>query len=215
MSDRVPVPYPFAKRLMDKGLALSLLVLLAPILGAVWLAMGVDMLLSRRDRGSWLYRERRISSGREFHLLKFRTLRREVLEREGGVAGHARLFEAELGNLTWAGRRILKPWYLDELPQLFNIVLGDMSLVGPRPWPVSMVEAQVAAGHDYRNLVRAGWTGPAQVQKGVTEPAGYTELDLAYVEKCRSWSGGRIVRFDLRILWETLRLLLRGEGLRY
>jgi len=215
MADGVLVPYPFAKRLLDKSIAFAFLVLLAPILGAVWLVMGIDILLSRRDRGPWLYRERRISRGREFDLLKFRTIRSEVLVRDGGIQGHARLFESEPENLTWAGRRLLKPWYVDELPQLFNVLRGDLSLVGPRPWPVSMVEAQVAAGCDYRNLVMAGWTGPAQIQKGVTEPAGYTELDLAYVERCRSWSSGRLIRFDLRILWNTLKVIGRGEGLRY
>ncbi len=83
------------------------------------------------------------------------------------------MHEADEANLTWAGRRLLKPWYLDELPQLWNVLRGDMSLVGPRPWPPSMVANQVAKGLTYRNEFVAGWTGPAQVQKGVTESAGY------------------------------------------
>jgi lipopolysaccharide/colanic/teichoic acid biosynthesis glycosyltransferase len=78
-----------------------------------------------------------------------------------------------------------------------------------------MVQDQVAAGVDYRTRVIAGWTGPAQVQKGITEPAGFTELDLEYLEKCRSWSGLRLARYDLRILWQTVRVLARGEGLQY
>lgn len=176
--------------------------------------MGLDMLLVRRDRGPWLYRERRISRGREFDLLKFRVLRRDALHR-AYAEGQSRTHEAELENLTWAGRRLLKPWYLDELPQLFNILRGDMSLVGPRPWPLSMVHSQVAAGCYYRNLVMAGWTGPAQVQKGVTEPADATELDLAYVEACRAWRGAQLARYDLGILWQTLGVLRRGEGLDY
>ena len=92
---------------------------------------------------------------------------------------------------------------------------GDLSLVGPRPWPVAMVAEQVAAGLDYRNRVMAGWTGPAQVQKGVTEPAGYTALDLAYVEACRTWSAGRLFRHDLEILLRTAKVIARGEGLRF
>jgi lipopolysaccharide/colanic/teichoic acid biosynthesis glycosyltransferase len=207
--------YPLAKRVLDKGIAGAFVLLGAPVFAAVYVAMGLDMALSRRDRGPWLYRERRISAGRPFDLLKFRTLRREVLEREGGVAGHARLFEADPENLTWAGRRMLKPWYLDELPQLFNVLRGDMSLVGPRPWPVRMVEAQVAAGLDYRTHVMAGWTGPAQIQKGVTEPAGYTALDLAYAEKCRTFGSTRLLRYDLGILARTLKVMARGEGLEY
>jgi len=209
-----PVPYPLSKLLLDKGVAAALGVALAPVFAVALGAMGVDMLRDRRDRGPLLYRERRISRGREFDLLKFRTLRREVLEAEEGEA-HARLLEADESNLTWAGRRVLKPWYLDELPQLLNVLRGDMSLVGPRPWPPSMVAGQIAKGYDYRNRVVAGWTGPAQVQKGITEPAGYTELDLAYVDACASWPTGRLIRHDLRILWRTVQVLARGEGLRF
>ena len=209
------VPYPASKRALDKGVAIALLLLLAPLFGLVLGAIALDQLLSRRDRGTLLYRERRISRGREFDLLKFRTLRRDVLERAAGQEPHARLFEAEEANLTWSGRRILKPWYLDELPQLFNVLRGDMSLVGPRPWPPSMVAGQRTKGHDYRDHVMAGWTGPAQVQKGVTEPAGYTALDLAYVEECRTRRGLRLVSLDLDILWRTLKVMARGEGLRF
>jgi lipopolysaccharide/colanic/teichoic acid biosynthesis glycosyltransferase len=198
--------------MLDRAVAGVLVVLLSPLLALVFVATSFDRLLSRRDRGPLLYRERRISRGREFDLLKFRVLRREWLAQGGG---HARLLEADPGNLTWAGRRILKPWYLDELPQLFNILRGDMSLVGPRPWPLSMVRDQVAAGLDYRNQVMAGWTGPAQVQKGVTETAGYTGLDLAYVKASRTWSGVRLARHDLRILWRTAKVLAKGEGLRF
>jgi lipopolysaccharide/colanic/teichoic acid biosynthesis glycosyltransferase len=210
-----PVPYPALKRASDKAISSALLVLLAPVFALVGVVIGADMLISRRDRGPWLYRERRISRGRPFDLLKFRTLRREVLEREGGIGGHARLFESRPENLTWAGRRLLKPWYLDELPQLVNIIRGEMSLVGPRPWPPAMVREQVASGSDYRNHVLAGWTGPAQVQKGVTEPAGYTQLDLEYVERCRTWGGARLVRYDLGVLRRTIGVLVRGQGLQF
>ena len=207
-------PYPLAKRVEDKGLAAALVVLLSPAFALAYGSIALDRLLAKRDRGPWLYRERRISRGREFSLLKFRVLRRDVVERiaEGE---HARLYEADHENLTWAGRRVLKPWYLDELPQLFNVLRGEMSLVGPRPWPREMVDRQVDAGLDYRNRIPAGWTGPAQVQKGVVETVHYTELDLAYVEACRSWSGARLVRHDLGIVWQTVRVLLRGEGLRF
>ena len=210
-----PDLYPAPKRALDKSVAAVLSVLLAPVFAVALGAMGVDMLREHRNRGPLLYRERRVSRGREFDLLKFRTLRRDVLERVRDEESHARLYEADESNLTWAGRHVLKPWYLDELPQLFNVLRGDMSLVGPRPWPRSMVENQVAQGLDYRNEVVAGWTGPAQVQKGITESSGFAALDLEYVEACRTASGPELVCRDLGILWRTVKVLARGEGLQF
>jgi lipopolysaccharide/colanic/teichoic acid biosynthesis glycosyltransferase len=209
------IPYPLLKRVTDVSVAGALSVALAPVLAAVGAAMGLDMLIRPRDRGPFLYRERRISRGREFELLKFRTLRTDVLAQMRAQGGHARLYEADPANLTWAGRHLLKPWYLDELPQLANILRGEMSLVGPRPWPPSMVRDQIAAGKDYRLGIRAGWTGPAQVQKGAPEPTAYETVDLDYVERCRSSSPLRLVRYDLGVLRETVRVLRRGEGLRF
>jgi lipopolysaccharide/colanic/teichoic acid biosynthesis glycosyltransferase len=202
------VPYPLAKRLFDKAVSGALLLLLAPVIAVVLAAITLDMLVSSRDRGTFLYREPRVSRGRTFELLKFRTLRADV-----AAAGHARLLEAEPSNLTWAGRRILKPWYLDELPQLLNVLRGDISLVGPRPWPPQLVERQVAEGKDYRIRITAGLTGAAQVTKGGDQL--FADLDEGYVEVCRTLGGWALVRHDLRILGQTVRVLARGEGLAY
>ncbi|GIU94487.1 MAG: hypothetical protein KatS3mg012_0944 [Gaiellaceae bacterium] len=210
-----PDPYPPAKRALDRGLAVALLALLSPLFALAVGAIAWGSLRHPRDRGPFLYRERRVSAGHEFELLKFRTLRSDVLRAHAGEEGHARLLEADAANLTWAGRRVLKPWYLDELPQLLNVLRGEMSLVGPRPWPPSMVARQVEQGLDYRLRVPAGWTGPAQIQKGITDPSGYADLDLAYIEACHRSRGLGVVTRDLRILWRTVHVLARGEGLRY
>jgi lipopolysaccharide/colanic/teichoic acid biosynthesis glycosyltransferase len=207
--------YPTPKLILDKTLSGALLVVLSPLFAFLFVAMGLDALLRRRDRGPWLYRERRISRGREFDLLKFRALRRDVVEGIDPAESHARLHEADESNLTWAGRRLLKPRYLDELPQIWNVFRGDMSLVGPRPWPPSMVENQVAKGFTYRNEFVAGWTGPAQVEKGVTESSGYAVLDVAYVDACRDASAWRVIRTDLALLRRTIAVMAKGEGLRF
>jgi lipopolysaccharide/colanic/teichoic acid biosynthesis glycosyltransferase len=201
---------PLSKRVLDKTVAALLLVLLLPVVVVVLVAMALDMLLAGRDRGSFLYRERRISNGRLFDLLKFRTLRADALLRAGG---HARPHEADTSNLTWAGRKLLKPWYLDEIPQFVNVLRGDISLVGPRPWPPALVARQVAEGQDYRNRIVAGLTGPAQVTKG--SALRYADLDLEYVERVRTLGGWALVRYDLGILGQTARVIARGQGLNY
>ena len=207
--------YPTPKLILDKTLSAALLVVLSPVFAFLFVAMWVAGLARRADRGPWLYREPRISRGREFDLLKFRTLRHDVVAGIDPAESHARLHESDESNLTWAGRRLLKPRYLDELPQLWNVFRGDMSLVGPRPWPPPMVADQVAKGFTYRDEFVAGWTGPAQVEKGVTESSGYSVLDVAYVDGCRGSSVWRIVRTDLGLLWRTVVVMSKGEGLRF
>jgi lipopolysaccharide/colanic/teichoic acid biosynthesis glycosyltransferase len=185
------------------------------VLLAALATLAVDMLLVARDRGRWLYRERRISRGREFEVLKFRVLREDVLaEIAARDDAYARLYEAEHANLTRAGR-IIKRIYADELPQIFNVLRGDISLVGPRPWPVTMVETQVAKGLEYRLHVMAGWTGPAQVRKDSKAKSRATELDLEYVELCRTLTGPQLVGHDLKVIRQSLRTVLRARGLRY
>jgi lipopolysaccharide/colanic/teichoic acid biosynthesis glycosyltransferase len=88
-----------------------------------------------------------------------------------------------------------------------------MSLVGPRPWPPEMVRRQVAEGLDYRNRIPAGLTGPAQVTKG--EGIRYEDLDSRYLEAWSSLSSWALVRYDLQILWQTLAVIGRGEGLNF
>jgi lipopolysaccharide/colanic/teichoic acid biosynthesis glycosyltransferase len=209
------IPYPLAKRLFDRAVALLLIVLLSPLLLLALLVLALDMLFVPRDRGRVLYRERRISRGREFDVLKFRVLREDVLAEVAKEDGaYARLYERDHDNLTGAGR-IIKRIYADELPQLFNVLRGDISLVGPRPWPVPMVERQVSEGLDYRLHVVAGWTGPAQVRKDSRAKSQATGLDLEYIELCRTLSGPQLLRHDLKVLSQSLRTVLRGRGLRY
>ena len=191
---------PLAKRLLDIAVAVPLLVLALPLFVLVFVGY----------RGRPFYREARVSRGRTFGLLKFRTLRADVLAR---ADGHARPLEADPDNLTWLGRHVLKPWYLDEVPQFWNVLCGDFSLVGPRPWPPRLVERQRAEGLTYRDEVPAGLTGLAQLSKGSEHR--YADLDLQYVARVAELGGWGLVRYDIEILARTVAVIARGEGLSY
>ncbi|MDM8530621.1 sugar transferase [Anaerolineales bacterium HSG25] len=211
-----PLPtYPISKWLMDKLISLTFIALFSPVFLFSIVGIAIGMLLHPADRGSWFYRERRISRGRQFDVLKFRILREDVLERGRREGKHARMYEGDVENLTWAGQYLLKKWYFDELPQLFNIFKGDMSLVGPRPWPVHMVEAQIEKGITYRHLIMAGWTGPVQVTKGHNSLLKHQQIDLEYLAQCLTWPKWKLFKYDLEILRETLRTMLEGKGLKY
>jgi lipopolysaccharide/colanic/teichoic acid biosynthesis glycosyltransferase len=181
------------KRATDLALAVPLAVATAPAMAAIALWV-------RRDSpGPALYRQRRIGYGGEpFTLLKFRTM---VVGAETMGAGLA-ISDGDR-RITRAGR-LLRRLSLDELPQLLNVIRGDMSLVGPRPTVASQVELYDA--HQRRRLLaRPGLTGLAQVSGRNAIPwSERIELDVRYVE---TWSPRR----DLAILGRTARVVL-GRG---
>jgi lipopolysaccharide/colanic/teichoic acid biosynthesis glycosyltransferase len=167
-------------------------VLASPVLGLAALAIKLE------DGGPVLYRQTRVGQhGNDFELLKLRTM---VVGAEQMGAGYA--VNAGDPRITSAGR-VLRRLSLDELPQLWNVVRGDMSLIGPRPTLRYQVER-----YDERQLhrldVKPGLTGWAQVH-GRTRLtwADRIELDLWYVEH-------RSPRVDLRILLRTPRALFGG-----
>ncbi|HTI34117.1 MAG TPA: sugar transferase [Miltoncostaea sp.] len=183
-----------AKRALDLLVTVPLLVLLAPV-------MAVIAFLVRRDSpGPALFRQERIGfAGRPFTLLKFRTM---VVGAEGMGAGLAVL--AGDDRITPLGHR-LRHLSLDELPQLWNIARGDMSLVGPRPTVASQVERYTP--HQRRRLLaRPGLTGMAQVSGRNSIPwSERIEIDVRYVD-------GWTMRRDLAIMLRTALVVLRREG---
>lgn len=193
-------PFPSApvggrrKRAIDLALTAPLALALAPALGAVALWI-------RRDSpGPALYRQERVGlMGRPFTLLKFRTMVVGAERMGGGLrvsAGDQRI--------TRAGRA-LRALSLDELPQVWNVLRGDMSLVGPRPTVASQVE-RYDARQRRRLAARPGLTGLAQVRGRNAIPwSARIEIDVEYVER---WSPG----LDLRVLARTVAVVLGRRG---
>jgi lipopolysaccharide/colanic/teichoic acid biosynthesis glycosyltransferase len=193
----LPSPTPVgggAKRALDLAVALPLAVALAPVMA------GIAALVRRDSPGPALFRQQRIGyAGRPFTLLKFRTM---VVGAEGLGAGLAvSVGDSRITPLGATLRRLS----LDELPQLWNIVRGDMSLVGPRPTVASQV-ARYDERQRGRLLARPGLTGLAQVTGRNAIPwSERIEIDLAYVS---GWS----LRRDLAILARTALVVMRSEG---
>jgi lipopolysaccharide/colanic/teichoic acid biosynthesis glycosyltransferase len=180
------------RRLFDIGAAAVGLVLTAPVLGAAAAAIKLE------DRGPVLYRQRRVGlEGREFELLKLRTM---VVGAETIGAGWA-VNEGD-PRITRAGR-VLRRLSLDELPQLWNVLRGDMSVIGPRPTLSYQVE-RYTARQRRRLEVKPGLTGWAQVHGRAALPWDERiELDVWYVEHRSPW-------LDLRILARTPAALFTG-----
>ena len=180
-------------RAADLALAGTALVVSSPVLGLAALAVKLA-----GGRGPVLYRQMRVGKdGADFELLKLRTM---VVGAETQGAGLA-VDEGD-ARITGAGR-LLRRLSLDELPQLWNVVRGDMSLIGPRPTLRYQVDRYTP--HQRRRLeVRPGITGWAQVHGRAALPwADRIELDVWYVEH-------RSPLVDLKILARTPRALFRG-----
>lgn len=192
------------KELVDRLLALGFLLLLAPLFVVVAVAVKLD------SRGPVFFRQTRVGQGgRTFGLFKFRTMvrnahaMRQVLETENEHQGL--LFKIRNDPRITRVGRVLRKWSVDELPQLLNVVLGQMSLVGPRP-PLPEEVARYDGDVARRLLVKPGITGLWQVS-GRSDLAWEdgVRLDLYYVE---NWS----LAADLVILWKTVGAVLRQRG---
>jgi lipopolysaccharide/colanic/teichoic acid biosynthesis glycosyltransferase len=195
LSDPRPRPARLVKRALDAVAAGSLIVVTSPLLGAACLAIRLE------SRGSPIYRQRRIGKGgAEFDLYKLRTM---VSGAESMGAGLA-LDEGD-PRITRVGA-FLRRLSLDELPNLVNVLRGEMSLVGPRP-TVQVQVAQYSERQRGRLAVEPGITGWAQVKGRAALPwHERIELDLWYIEHWSLW-------LDLRILASTAVLLVSGRGL--
>jgi exopolysaccharide biosynthesis polyprenyl glycosylphosphotransferase len=192
------------KHAFDRAFALVALVVLAPVMVVVAVAVRTS------SPGSVLFRQRRVGrDGRPFDLLKFRTMR------DADSATHFVLPEGcAPGGVEGEDRRtrigcFLRECSLDELPQLINVLRGEMSLVGPRPERPEFVERFAGEINRYqdRHRVRSGITGWAQVHglRGQTSIGDRVEWDNYYVQNWSLW-------LDLRILALTVSEVLRFHG---
>ena len=192
-----PAPeYLFLKRLFDVVVSGCALIVLSPVMLLIGWAV-------RRDGGPAFYRQCRLTKdGKRFDVLKFRSMRVDA-EKDG----KARLASANDDRITPVGHFIRKV-RIDELPQLINILRGDMSIVGPRP-----ERPEIAAEYEkelpefsLRLQAKAGLTGYAQVYgKYNTTPYDKLQMDLMYIANPSFWE-------DLRIIFATIKILFLPES---
>ena len=206
-----------AKRTFDIALAGTVLLLASPVMAIVALLVKLD------SPGPALFRQTRVGrGGREFEIMKFRTMRQNA-DTEGAALAAARADAGEdtgtpIADLVAALKpendpritrlgRFLRNSSLDELPQLFNVVRGDMSIVGPRPLRPFEVRALVGWQHQRHN-VRPGITGIWQVLgRSTLDWDERMHLDYVYARNCS-------LRQDLRVLARTLPVVLSRDGSR-
>ncbi len=177
--------YRFSKRLFDIVVALAAIVLLLPLFILLFI------LIKRDSPGPAIFCQRRAGlNGRPFTLYKFRTMRTDI-DPYGPSPK-----DACDRRITGIGRR-LREYSLDELPQLFNVLAGQMSIVGPRPLYVEQI-AEWDDNQKRRLLVKPGLTGLAQISgRGQLTREAKLELDVKYVDSASFW-------LDITIIFKTI-----------
>ena len=186
-----------AKRMIDVICALILVVITSPVM------LITAICIKCYDSGPVLYRQVRCTiGGREFKIMKFRSMR--VDAEKDGVA---RLAARNDSRITPIGK-FIRAVRIDELPQLFNILAGDMSFIGPRPERPEIIRQYVEDMPEfvYRMKVKAGLAGYAQVYgKYNTTPYDKLKLDLSYIENYSVW-------LDIKLMLLTLKILVKAES---
>ncbi len=195
-----------AKRALDLIVAAGALVVLAPVLAAIAVAVKLD------SRGPVFFRQERLgSNGRPFHILKFRSMVQDAEAQRMGLAdrnemeGSGPLFKMKNDPRVTRTGRFLRKTSLDELPQLFNVLSGDMSVVGPRPF-VTHEAVQIQGWGRKRLDIKPGITGLWQVRGRNDVPFDeMVRLDYMYVTNWSLW-------WDIRLILQTVPRVLRGDG---
>ena len=187
------------KRAIDLAFSISLGLIVLPLFPIIALAIKLD------SPGSVFYSQERVGlGGRLFRIYKFRTMRRDA-ERDGAVWA-----QAQDDRITRTGR-FMRLTRFDELPQIWNVILGDMAVVGPRPERPEFTEilASEIPGYDLRHTVKPGLTGWAQVcyryTSSIRDTRAKVEYDLYYVKHLSVW-------FDLQILVRTIKVVIGMQG---
>lgn len=187
------------KRAFDVLVSFLGLILLSPVFLVVYIR------LRQQNDGPVLFRQERIGmGGRPFYILKFRSMRMD--SEHGGPPQLARVGDERL---TPVGK-FLREHHLDELPQLWNVFVGDMSFVGPRPERKYFIDKIMAENSDYELLyqIRPGITSMATIYNGYTDTMEKMlirlQMDLEYLQHRSLW-------LDIKVITTTVKLLINGK----
>ena len=190
---RLSIEQKFAKRAMDIVVSLLMAIVFSPFM------LVIALLIKLYDGGPVFYKQERLTLDKKvFYVLKFRSMRVDS-EKSG-----ARLAMKGDSRITPVGR-VIRNIHFDELPQIFNILKGDMSLVGPRPERPEIAEEyrREIPEFDYRLKVKAGLTGFAQVYgRYNTTPYDKLKLDLTYIENYSFFLDCKLILLTFKILFQ-------------
>jgi lipopolysaccharide/colanic/teichoic acid biosynthesis glycosyltransferase len=206
------LPSRFFKILFDKFLAGILLSVSLPILLILKVCYVIEGVLIPENRGPMLFYYWGVSGGKKMKKWKLRLIKTKYIEPEGAARHDWIAFAAEWtsDSRTHVGA-FAKKWYLDELPQFWSVLIGDMSIVGPRPLSVLHYERDKAQGNVTRSLLKGGLLGLGHINKGTAE-MGNSLYEYQYIDEYLNRSSFGLLRLDLWVIWRGTIVILKGGG---
>jgi lipopolysaccharide/colanic/teichoic acid biosynthesis glycosyltransferase len=208
-----PLPIRWPKYVFDKVLALFFLTIAAPVLLLIKIAYSIEGLLIPENRGPMFFSYRAISHGRVIPKYKIRLIKTRFIDPVGAAKGDWHAFSAEWSedSRTHVGH-FVKKFYLDELPQFYSVLKGDMSIVGPRPLAVHHYERDRDQGNVTRYLLKGGLLGLGHIMKGTPE-MGNPIYEYEYADRYLNLSPMRLLWLDISVITRGIKVILQGKGL--
>ena len=202
----------YLKLAFDKLVALSFLFVTLPIIVFLKLAFILEGLLIPQNKGPMFFSYNAVSQGKIFPKYKIRLIKTKYIEPEGAKQGDWIAYSAEWNedSRTYVGA-FVKKFYLDEIPQFWNVLTGDMSIVGSRPLAVVHYERDLAQGNVARKHLKGGLLGLGHIMKGKPE-FGKPIYEYEYIDQYIKRSELGLLWLDLTIIWRGILLIFKGGG---
>jgi lipopolysaccharide/colanic/teichoic acid biosynthesis glycosyltransferase len=208
-----PLAVRLPKLVFDKLVAGILLLAAAPVLLLLKVAYVIEGWLIPENKGPMLFSYNAVSAGKVFPKYKIRLIKEKYIDQEGAKRGDWLAYSAEWtpDSRTYVGQ-FAKKFYLDELPQFYSVLIGDMSIVGPRPLSVLHYDRDRAQGNVTRFLVKGGLLGLGHINKGTPE-MGNPVYEYQYVDQYMRLTPLQLLWLDLSIIGRGVKVILQGKGL--